>query len=196
MRSFALKFVPGDRDAPEVYIHRKLQSLKSDENHTVPIFDTWYLANPRGTVIITGLCGRNIGIYRNLQRYFFYVAKQLVEAVTFMHKNGVAHNCIDVDSVVVSSEGRLTFTDFGSAVSTENEDAEVVAKLINIDTSMCGELLMFMCEIASLKGWYCNDGENLVADLSRISEKLVENEIELKGALQSINLLHSSSTKQ
>ena len=93
---------PGDKDAPEVCIHRKLQSLKSDENHTVLIFETWDLEEPKGTVIITGLCGWNIGDHWDLQPYFFYVAKQLVEAVIFMHENGVAHNCINMHSVRVN----------------------------------------------------------------------------------------------
>ena len=105
MRSFALKFVPGEKDAPEVCIHRKLQSLKSDENHTVPIFKTWNLAKPKGTVIITDLCGWNIGNYWDLQLYFFYIAKQLVKAIIFMHENGVAHNCINMHSVRVNREG-------------------------------------------------------------------------------------------
>ena len=196
MRSFALKFIPGDKDAPEVCIHRKLQSLKSDENHTVPIFDTWDLEEPKGTVIITGLCGFNISIHRDLEPFFLYVAKQLIEAVIFMHENGVAHNGTNMDSVVVNSKGQLTFVDFGSAVSIENEDTEAKVKLINKDTSMCGELLMFMSEMAGLGSRFRDDERPKLADLLGISEKLVKNEVELEKALQSINELDSSSTKK
>ena len=193
MRSFALKLVPGDKDAPEVCIHRKLQSLKSDENHTVPIFDTWDLEEPKGTVIITGLCGFNISIHRDLEPFFLYVAKQLIEAVIFMHENGVAHNGTNMDSVVVNSKGQLTFVDFGSAVSIENEDTEAKVKLINKDTSMCGELFMLICEIIGLG---CDDEQRQLVDLLGISEKLAKNEMKLEKALQSINELDRRSTKR
>ena len=54
---------------------------------------------------------------------------------------------------------------------------------------------MFMCEIAHLEPWHCDNGERLV-DLLGISKKMEKNEMKLEAALQSIIVLDSSSTKQ
>jgi len=68
----------------------------------------------------------NLGPFSEEQT--FYIFRQLVDAVSYLHKNGIAHRDIKLENILwTESSNQLKLTDFGLAKSVLLSDAEFMS---------------------------------------------------------------------
>jgi serine/threonine protein kinase len=160
---FVLKYIPCENEL-EAEILTYLNSLGSDEeheNHTVQLLESW--KNSEGTFIAMPAGGSKAGdVMLDPRHNLLLLAHQLIDAVAFMHKYGVAHLDLKSDNVLVSLEGHLTIIDFsvservggvkdmiegfvGTRGYTAPEVGQKAFSPILADVWACGHLLKEIC---------------------------------------------------
>jgi serine/threonine protein kinase len=108
-----LKFVGEGRK--EIEILQYLAGIDSRANHTISGFRIWPVHG--GNVISMPLAGSWITHLVKPDAYLWSVAKQLFEAVDFMHQHGVAHLDLKPQNVLIPVDGgRLSLIDFNRSV--------------------------------------------------------------------------------
>ncbi|OAX43596.1 kinase-like protein [Rhizopogon vinicolor AM-OR11-026] len=156
-----LKFVR--RGQKEVEILQYLLGIDSPSNHTIAGVAIWPVHG--GNVISMPAAGLWLTSLTKPNAYMWSVAKQLLEAVDFMHQHGVAHMDLKPENILVSPDGRrLSIIDFSTSIRVKGvEDMfsgivgtvgyippEVAAghhySPIRADLWSCGKTLRELCE--------------------------------------------------
>jgi serine/threonine protein kinase len=99
----------------EIEILQYLAGIDSPANHTISGFRIWPVRG--GNVISMPVAGSWLTHLENPNADLWSVAKQLFEAVDFMHQNGVAHMDLKPENVLIPIDGgRLSIIDFNRSV--------------------------------------------------------------------------------
>jgi len=108
-----LKFVKeGQR---EIEILRYLMGIESPSNHTISPVQIWPVQG--GNVVSMPMAGSHLTSLYNPSTHLWPVAKQLFEAVDFMHQQGVAHLDLKPPNILLPTDGgRLSIIDFNRSV--------------------------------------------------------------------------------
>ena len=108
-----LKFV---RDGgKEIQILQYLMGLNSPANHTISGAQIWPVHG--GNVISMPVAGSWLTSLKKPNARLWSVAKQLFEAVDFMHQHGVAHMDLKPQNILIPLDGgRLSIIDFGRSL--------------------------------------------------------------------------------
>jgi serine/threonine protein kinase len=108
-----LKFVKeGQR---EIEILRYLMGIESPSNHTISPVQIWPVQG--GNVVSMPMAGSHLTSLYNPSTHLWPVAKQLFEAVDFMHQHGVAHLDLKPPNILLPTDGgRLSIIDFNRSV--------------------------------------------------------------------------------
>jgi serine/threonine protein kinase len=90
-------------------------------NHTIPIND--FVSSQNGTIIVMPRY-HPLSVYANISiRMALKLGPQLLEAVQFMHSNGLAHLDLKPENIVVDLlRARLFVIDYDSAVEVDDVD--------------------------------------------------------------------------
>ncbi|KAG2123457.1 hypothetical protein DEU56DRAFT_893632 [Suillus clintonianus] len=156
-----LKFV--EEGGQEIEILRYLTGFDSPANHTISGVQIWPVRG--GDVISMPVSGAHLTSLTNPSAHLWSVAKQLFEAVDFMHQHGVAHMDLKPKNILIPVDGgRLTVIDFnrslrvkgvehkfrGTAGTPEYIAPEVAAgkgnfSAIRADLWSCGKTLEELC---------------------------------------------------
>jgi len=108
-----LKFVKEGKK--EIDILRYLTQINSPSNHTITGVGIWPVQG--GNVISMPMAGSWITHLDDVDAHLWSVAKQLFEAVDFMHQHGVAHLDLKPPNIIIPMEGgRLSIIDFNRSV--------------------------------------------------------------------------------
>lgn len=108
-----MKFVGQRRK--EIEILQYLAGIDSPANHTISGFRIWRVHG--GNVILMPVAGSWITHLENPDAHLWSAAKQLIEAVDFMHQHGVAHLDLKPQNVLIPvGRGRLSLIDFNRSV--------------------------------------------------------------------------------
>jgi serine/threonine protein kinase len=148
-RAVVLKFVNNARGGSEINLLEHLHRTSTPDNHTIPF--TIVLPAQNGTIIAMphldplNECG-SFSV-----RTTAMLARQLLEAVYFMHTNGVVHRDLKPENVVVDDdELRLFVIDYDLAEQVDGRDHEV-SGYVGTDGFMAPEIRQ--CE--KREGAYC-----------------------------------------
>jgi len=113
-----------ERDSDEVALHKMLDAIKSQFNHTIPFLDE--VVFEFGTVIsvpyaiVLPLITNAI-----LIKYCHDFARQFLEGVAFMHQHFVAHLDLKPDNLVVAeiqTSPRILIIDYGTSVQVHSRE--------------------------------------------------------------------------
>jgi len=108
-----LKFVQEGRK--EIEILQYLTGIKSPANHTIAGMRIWPVLG--GTVISMPVAGGWLTGIEKPDMHLWSVAKQLFEAVDFMHQHGVAHMDLKPQNILIPrGGGRLSIIDFNRSL--------------------------------------------------------------------------------
>jgi len=117
-----LKFVPAGQNSKEIEILQYLTQINSPQNHTVSGVRIWPVRG--GDVISMPTAGTWITELRDPTPQLLSVAKQLFEAVNFMHQHGVAHMDLKPGNILVPlNGGRLSIIDFYTSVRVKGVES-------------------------------------------------------------------------
>jgi serine/threonine protein kinase len=106
----------------EIDILQHLSKIDDPSNHTISGTRVWQ--HQSGYMIYMPSGGGHLTILKQPEVHLWSTAKQLVEAVAFMHKHGVAHMDIKPPNVLIPVHGgRLSIIDFSTAVFVKNAKA-------------------------------------------------------------------------
>ncbi|KAG2134466.1 hypothetical protein DEU56DRAFT_809215, partial [Suillus clintonianus] len=108
-----LKFVK--EGGKEIEILQYLTGIDSPANHTISGVRIWPVRG--GNVISMPAAGARLTSLTKPSAHLWSVAKQLFEAVDFMHQHGVAHMELKPNNILISvNGGRLTVIDFNRSL--------------------------------------------------------------------------------
>ncbi|KAG1766756.1 kinase-like domain-containing protein [Suillus placidus] len=108
-----LKFVK--EGGKEIEILQYLTGIDSPANHTISGVRIWPVRG--GNVISMPVAGGWLTSLTNPSAHLWSVAKQLFEAVDFMHQHGVAHMDLKPNNILIPvNGGRLTVIDFNRSL--------------------------------------------------------------------------------
>jgi serine/threonine protein kinase len=158
-----LKFVREGRKEAEILQY--LIAIDSPSNHTIAGVKTWSVRG--GNIILMPVADRWLTSLTNPSVHLWSVAKQLFEAVDFMHQHGVAHMDLKPQNILIPPEGgRLSVIDFSISLRVKGVDdvscgvvgtaghipPEVAAghgfySAIRADLWSCGKTLQELCEL-------------------------------------------------
>ncbi|KAG1843674.1 kinase-like domain-containing protein [Suillus subluteus] len=157
-----LKFVK--EGGKEIEILQYLTGIDSPANHTISGVRIWPVRG--GNVISIPVAGGSLTSLTKPSAHLWSVAKQLFEAVDFMHQHGVAHMDLKPNNILIPvNGGRLTVIDFNRSlrvkgvkhrfrgvVGTPEYIAPEVAagngfySAIRADLWSCGKTLEALCD--------------------------------------------------
>ncbi|KAG1728288.1 uncharacterized protein EDB91DRAFT_1228495 [Suillus paluster] len=108
-----LKFVQEGRK--EIEILQYLTGISSPANHTISGVRIWPVRG--GNVISMPVAGGWLTMLNNPDVHLWSVAKQLFEAVDFMHQHGVAHMDLKPQNILIPRDGgHLSIIDFNTSL--------------------------------------------------------------------------------
>ncbi|KAG1784539.1 uncharacterized protein HD556DRAFT_1427453 [Suillus plorans] len=160
-----LKFVKEGQK--EIEILRYLTGIESPLNYTISPVQIWPVQG--GNVVSMPTAGSHLTSLSNPGAHLWPVAKQLFEAVDFMHQHGVAHLDLKPPNILVPTDGgRLSIIDFNRSVRIKGTETmfrgivgtsgylapEVAAgqglySAIRADLWSCGKTLEELCSLCS-----------------------------------------------
>jgi serine/threonine protein kinase len=110
----------------ELLILQHLHSIKSPDNHTIPLLTTFEFDVDVGTFILLPeatplVLGFTFGKFCNNVVDF---SRQLIEGIAFLHRHNIAHMDIKPSNIVVL-QSRLFIIDFDISVRVDGPDALV-----------------------------------------------------------------------
>ncbi|KAG2120338.1 hypothetical protein BD769DRAFT_1749219 [Suillus cothurnatus] len=148
-----LKFVKEGQKETEIL--RYLTGIGSPSNYTISPVQIWPVQG--GNVVSMPTAGSHLTSLSNPGAHLWPVAKQLFEAVDFMHQHGVTHLDLKPPNILVPTDGgRLSIIDFNrSIVGTTGCLAPEVAagqglySEIRADLWSCGKTLEELCSLCS-----------------------------------------------
>ena len=114
-----LKFVREGQG--EIEILRYLTGINPTSNHIITGVAIWLVR--RGNVISMPMAGTWLTEINNRDVQLWSVAKQLFEAIHFMHQHGVTHlDLKPINIIIPVNGGRLTIIDFNRSVHVNGVD--------------------------------------------------------------------------
>lgn len=160
-----LKFVKEGQK--EIEILRYLTGIKSSSNFTISPVQIWPVQG--GNVVSMPMAGSHLTSLSNPGAHLWLVAKQLFEAVNFMHQHGVAHLDLKPPNILLPTDGgRLSIIDFNRSVrvkgtetmfrgivgttgylAPEVEVGQGLYSAIRADLWSCGKTLEELCSLCS-----------------------------------------------
>jgi serine/threonine protein kinase len=107
-----LKFVKEGRKEVEILLY--LTGIDSPANHTIPV-RIWPVRG--GNIVSMPVAGGWFTSLTNPDAHLWSVAKQLFEAVDFMHQHGVVHLDLKPQNILIPVDGgRLSIIDFNRSL--------------------------------------------------------------------------------
>ncbi|KAG2352373.1 kinase-like domain-containing protein [Suillus spraguei] len=160
-----LKFVKEGQK--EIEILRYLTGIESPSNYTISPVKIWPVQG--GSVVSMPMAGSPLTSLSNPGAHLWLVAKQLFEAVNFMHQHGVAHLDLKPPNILLPTDGgRLSIIDFNRSVrvkgtgtmfrgivgttgylAPEVEAGQGLYSAIHADLWSCGKTLEELCSLCS-----------------------------------------------
>jgi len=102
----------------EIETLQYLAGITSPTNHTICGVRIWPVRG--GSIILMPMAGSWLTHLENPNAHLWSTAKQLFEAVDFMHQNGVAHMDLKPQNVLIPIYGgRLSIIDFGGSLRVD-----------------------------------------------------------------------------
>jgi serine/threonine protein kinase len=115
-----------EKDSDELEVLKHLNLIKSDTNHVIELLDTFHLPDI-GTIIALPIASPLDCSEFTSPPVACYLMHQLVEAVAFIHANGVAHLDLKPPNLLVSCIAlpRLIMIDFSVSVIAKSANDQI-----------------------------------------------------------------------